>query len=320
MAVKRASAVAAALLAAACAEVLDLDRFQPDTESEPASSSSSPDGTCVCTAEPPAGWSGPGVFYLDGGEAPACPESWPTQALLGGTNPSAAAATCLPCTCATATGVCGNTTITRYGTNGCVGTSTLFATTTTCSATPSATTVSLRANLPLKTTNGSCEPLGGGVQSAPPSSFEENALLCEGATPNESCGAGSLCVPRPAAPFAQQVCIWRAGDVSCESPYLERTVIHTDIMDTRSCSACDCGPPQEITIQCTGHVGLYKDGTCGMLLGTAPADGQTCVDVVGIASTLYVPESESGNCPPLGGNPVGEVTPANPTTICCHGA
>jgi hypothetical protein len=57
-----------------------------------------------------------------------------------------------------------------------------------------------------------------------------------------------------------------------------------------------------------------------MLLGTAPADGQTCVDVVGIASTLYVPESESGNCPPLGGNPVGEVTPANPTTICCHGA
>ena len=321
MAVKRASAVAAALLAVACAEVLDLDRFQAGdsaTGSGSGSSSGTSDGTCVCTPEPKAGWSGPGVLYLDGGEVPLCPDSWPTEALVGGTNPSAAPASCLPCTCAAATGVCGGTTIMRYGTTGCVGTSTIFGTNATCGTTSTATTVSLRANLPLKQMNGSCEPLGGGVQSATPPSFEQNALLCEGATPTASCGAGSLCVPRPAAPFTPQVCIWRAGDVACESPYVDRTLIHSDIMDGRSCAACNCGPPQEITIQCAGHVELYHDGMCAQPVGTTPADGQTCTDVGSIGSTIYVNESESGSCPVLGGDPIGDVTPANPTTICCH--
>ena len=316
MTVKGAS-LAAALLAAGCAEVLDLDRFQGSPAQ--AAGSGGSDGTCVCTEEAPAGWSGPGVLYLDGADAPACPESWPMPAVLGGTNPSAAPASCLPCACTNATGVCGATALIRYGVSGCSGSSTLFSTSFACSAMPSSTIVaSVTATLPLEQTGGSCQALGGGVQSAPPSIFEENALLCAGATPTANCGAGSLCVPRPTAPFTQQLCIWRTGDVACESPYLERTLIHGGSTDMRSCSPCGCGDPSEVTIQCTGHVELYKDGMCTELVANAPADGQTCTDIGGIGSTLYVTDSERGTCPPFGGDPIGEVTPANPTTICCH--
>jgi len=117
--------------------------------------------------------------------------------------------------------------------------------------------------------NGSACAPGGGTATVGAPAFARIGLGCKDqALPAAGC-TGTVCQPRPSAPFGAGICVLQPADVPCPSgtPFTDRHVFFAGIDDTRGCAACTCGPP--------------SGGSC------APAGGAPVGQVVGKTATTF---------------------------------
>jgi len=117
--------------------------------------------------------------------------------------------------------------------------------------------------------NGGACAAGGGTATVSPPTFARIGLGCKDqASPAAGC-TGTVCQPRPSAPFGAGICVLQPGDVPCPSgtPFTDRHVFFVGVDDTRGCTACACGPP--------------SGGSC------APSGGAAAGQVVGKTATTF---------------------------------
>jgi hypothetical protein len=154
----------------------------------------------------------------------------------------------------------------------------------------------------------------------PAAGFGMQAAVCAApAVTGSGCAAG-VCVPKGPVGYGPTACVFSAGDVACPgAPYVNKTVVYGGIDDQRGCSACACGAPAGAT--CKTGIQVYLGGVPGCMgfSQTFPADG-SCNTVSGqFAGFTGVQEGApmGGACAPSGGQPSGQATGAQPTTVCC---
>jgi hypothetical protein len=109
----------------------------------------------------------------------------------------------------------------------------------------------------------------------------------------------------------------------CPDDLPDRYEVFQDTTDERTCTPCTCGPPTGGA--CTTKVGVYADEVCEAPAGSAyvASNGPPiCFDVPDgaalLGKTAEEVSSSPGSCKPSGGEPVGEVVPAQPVTWCCY--
>jgi hypothetical protein len=104
------------------------------------------------------------------------------------------------------------------------------------------------------------------------------------AAPVNSAGgcSGGQCLPKPAAPFGSDLCIFRSGISACPVDYPVQKPgssqqFYQSVLDGRSCTSCNCGSPT-----CGGTLTLSTDGACtanSTVLNLGPAN--TCTTIPG---------------------------------------
>ena len=260
---------------------------------------------CVdaCVAQVPAGWQGP--FYVaDAANAIECPNGYnPVDVAYSGLEAPEAECGCscdtTPATCEvdfflTAVG-CLVGIHRNLGSGECESHNTLGA------------DVFIRASL-----GGSpvgCTP--NVAQSVAPATWGTTSTFCAAPARGGNCG-GDRCTAPPPEGVATRLCISKEGDAACPGAgYDQRTVLHHDVDDQRSCQGCNCsGPPA-----CTGQAFVHDNGNCSG--GGQALDFNACTDAsisgdYGITATL-----DGGSCMATEASPVGEATPTGAVTICC---
>ena len=289
----------------------------------------------VCIDPVPAGWSGP-LIVSDQATGPptptppACPSSYQHDAFDGYLSPTSPSAVC-SCACGSLSGLsCASTGIgiQVWPNGGCTGTScgsdglpyfaAGFCVGTGCSGGQGAIATEPLAQF------GMCTPNGNSMN--PASAWAETARACQPTAVGGGCSGSQVCVPSPPSAFSSKLCILQAGSVSCPAgSYSQQKVFYATTTDSRSCSpACTCTPPTNLP--CTGGmVSVYdtnNGGTCGGASTNIPVDG-TCHPFA-IAGNVYA-QATAPAVPPTGGTctasspqPMGGVSPAQPTTLCCQ--
>ncbi|WP_437986927.1 hypothetical protein [Sorangium sp. So ce117] len=195
-----------------------------------------------------------------------------------------------------------------------------------CGGKPCVQSVSIEA--PIVTATGACTPR---VDEPPPPAlldpWQTRALACVPGAYTECLGDRSTCMPSPDQPGVPPpggflTCIFHEGDVTCEEPYLDRHVFYGGAEDTRGCSECGCGELEGAS--CTVMASVYSDGACGEALAsiivssTTPFCGVTPPGVALGSKSAEVVAVDPGGCAPSGGEPTGELLPAEPSTFCCR--
>lgn len=152
------------------------------------------------------------------------------------------------------------------------------------------------------------------------------ARACVGMAYPPCADPGNTCAPAPPSPDAPPpagfvTCIFHEGERSCPKEYPVPFVFHGGIEDLRECTPCACGDPEGAS--CSVLAGAFSDGSCsavvaqGMISSAAPAC-HSGLSGAGLGSkSATVIDIDPGGCPPQGGEPVGEVMPAQPATFCC---
>ena len=136
----------------------------------------------------------------------------------------------------------------------------------------------------------------------------------------KGCGAGQVCVPS-AVPDGFDLCRHVSGDKGCPPGYYsEPSVLYLGVDDARGCEACECGAPEGA--QCEAYVSVYKDGACGSpVVQTTVSIVPLCLDITPGSALASADASMitdvSGSCASSGGEPTGDLQPADPVTICC---
>lgn len=138
--------------------------------------------------------------------------------------------------------------------------------------------------------------------------------------PQQGCDAGQVCLPTE-IPGGFELCRYVSGDEACPAGYYgERSLFYTAVSDERACDACECGAAQGA--QCEAYMSVYKDAACGSpLQQNLVAASPLCVDIVagsalgGVAASMVT--DVPGSCAPSGGEPTGDLRPAEPVTLCC---
>jgi hypothetical protein len=294
-----------------------------DTEEPPFTC---PAETHTCVGEPPNGWTGP-VSVQEGaaGESLAgCDDAYSELVAEHATDPTAQTHTC-NCSCGNASGSC-NYQISGYSTSNCTGGISPFLLQVPsggqCVATSTSNTWWNLAAVP---TAASCQPSSN--QNISPATLEGQLRVCGTQASSDGCEAAELCTAIPEAPLSAAICIYQEGEHVCPAgPYTERTVHHTAYTDTRDCSpACDC----DVSAACTGaQVTMYRHtDSCqtGGLCSNPPCSatkGQGCSQIdTGMTQVqslrLTQAATFAGSCAPEGYEPVGELTPTDPVTVCC---
>jgi hypothetical protein len=163
---------------------------------------------------------------------------------------------------------------------------------------------------------GTCAKSGGAVQAH---TWAKAHDLC---VPSGANWCQAVCVP--ASTFSG--CIVKAGDTACPAGFGSRQVFHADVTDTRTCSACTCGPP--LGGSCASTATLYPCTNCGIgatggktvgacMLADASVLSCNGTDPL-IRSARYAGISTNpGQCAPAGGVKSGSVTPTGAVTVCC---
>jgi len=295
-----------------------------------------PPPSCVggqtCVDPVPGGWAGPLALFVDvnpGGPPPQpapCPPTYPMDVYDGVGLPTQPQDQC-NCTCATSTGgKCGSTTVTIYTNSSC---------TTSCGNATDPTSCAYLNNCAGYTGTyaivpatpvadaGSCKPSQTIVQ--PAWGWTQTSRTCQTMTLGGACGTGGVCVNVPPSPFLPKVCLAQSGDVPCPGgTYSSKNVFYqggNHVDDARGCSACTCQTPNT---KCLGTAMTVFD------VGTGPCDYTSYYNLVvdGGCQPLYTlspyyvlespPYVSPGSCQPTGGQPVGQITPLGPTTVCCQ--
>lgn len=138
----------------------------------------------------------------------------------------------------------------------------------------------------------------------------------------KGCGAGQVCVPR-IVPDGFDLCRHVSGDKGCPPGYYsEPSVLYLGINDARGCEACECGAPQGA--QCEAYVSVYKDSACSSpVVQTMVSIVSLCLDITPGSALASADASMitdvPGSCASSGGEPTGDLEPAEPVTICCPG-
>lgn len=281
--------------------------------------------THTCLQAPPEGWTGPvNVQDMAAGELlNDCAGAYPELVEEHPTDPAGDPASC-SCSCGNVSGASCTYRIGRFAQANCggIGSYTNLPVLDDCvdNANSMQTWWSLEAN----PQGGSCNASSN--EEIVPLEFQRQIRVCQGVPLDQGCAANEICAPIPSQPFLPDICIYQAGEHECPAgAYSERTVHYTGAEDTRDCSpACTCAAPAG---SCTGVTAtMYRDsdtctagGTCfnppclhNKTQGCSQVDISQTRSIRRTAGATY-----SGSCADQGFDPVGEVTPTEPVTVCC---
>lgn len=272
----------------------------------------------------PSSWEGPILLRESADEMPACPDEAPVTTFEAGREPNVPDLEC-DCSCGDPMGdySCGSVEVTAHTTALC-GSGIDIATLADgeCSGPVATQFIStagesydyFRVSTPELSGSGSCEPSLSTTRPDP--SFATRARACDAPRAGGSCEEGSACVGGTDA-----LCVYVEGDAECPAGFPARTVVHRSLSDERTCTDCGCDSPE---VECTGSVPFRpaNEGRCDSSLLTATLDVGTCER----SEILHgSPEQDAkaslsvtGTCAPTGGAVEGEVTPAEPITVCCE--
>lgn len=157
---------------------------------------------------------------------------------------------------------------------------------------------------------GTCVASGGEVMPSP--MWGAAVLVCPEAADAAGCGAGQVCLPKPAG----SVCITRAGNEPCPPEWPVATTVFADGEDARGCSGCSC------KVGCSGGEFVVHDTpACKDYDPPVTVNSENCVVVPNIfdyddtsvtskAATPFVEACE-------GGEASGQVNPMGEQRICC---
>jgi hypothetical protein len=160
----------------------------------------------------------------------------------------------------------------------------------------------------------------------PPVQWAREVLVCGSFTlPKGSCGFGYACAPAATGALSEKLCILNTtGDVACPpGPYTEKSVFSAGLTDSRTCSACGCGPGQNF---CNGTMRFYEgnDATCSAPIAAISNTGGSCQPnpLSGTPRPLRVKyttggPTDAGFFPAYQAQPMGQVTPTQTATLCC---
>ncbi|WP_437976987.1 hypothetical protein WMF11_07710 [Sorangium sp. So ce295] len=308
-------------------------------------------GNCVPPA--PLGWFGPALLWFGPrDQVPACPAAAPNVGYEGFADLAPAPLACAACLCdppdaaaascqlplgwsAHASSACPGdpggvetTFAAPDGWDGACTASTAIPAGQDCGGQPCVQSISIDAPVVLVTAAAACTPR---VDEPPPPAlldpWQTRALACVPGAYTECLGDRSTCMPSPEQPGVPPpggllTCIFHEGDVTCEAPYLDRHVFYGGADDTRGCSECACGEPEGAS--CTIMASVYSDGACAeqvasiLVSSMAPFCGVTPPGVALGSKSAEVVAVDPGGCAPSGGEPIGELLPAEPSTFCCQ--
>ncbi|WP_437716480.1 hypothetical protein WMF45_08670 [Sorangium sp. So ce448] len=308
-------------------------------------------GDCVPPA--PLGWFGPALLWFGPrDQVPDCPADAPNVGYEGFADLAPAPLACAACLCdppeaAAAScqlplGWSAHTSTTCSGDPGSVATA--FAAPggwdgactaanaipagQNCGGQPCVKSISIDAPAVLVTATATCTPR---VDEPPPPALLDpwltRALACVPGAYTECLGDRSTCMPSPEQPGVPPpggflTCIFHEGDVTCEEPYLDRHVFYGGAEDRRGCSECGCGELEGAS--CTIMASVYSDGACAeqvastLVSSRAPFCGVTPPGIALGSKSAEVVAVDPGGCAPSGGEPTGELLPAEPSTFCCQ--
>jgi hypothetical protein len=297
----------------------------------------------VCAPVPPDGFSEPQlVWFGPSGTAPACPADAPVIAYQGHAQPVALPpASCSPCTCSPPSGTCeppGH--IEANGTTcmapspfggpfnappGWDGTCTSYDAISANSGCADSTALCVQSLVaePLSLADDACTPSETGLVSAPPPAWGADAVACKGnAYPLGGCTDTAVtCTAAPPPGFL--VCIYHDGDGRCPASYPDKHLAYASLSDTRGCTSCACAAPSGSL--CTATLSVFKEPGCTgapFLAGPISSEKASCFDLspAGLplgGKTVTALAYRAGACAPSGGDPMGSVDPAGPSTFCC---
>jgi len=286
-----------------------------------------PGGECVPV--PPLGWEGPVLLWTGAeADAPECPSEAPVS-VYEGHDGLEAIHTCPACACEPA---------------GCRAPEGLVASDLTCPgdgpgssqqpiaiddgwqdtcvATPAVPDGQLASLVFLAPELGACTPVTGSETSASVT-WARLARACRAGTQTGACDDLRQQCATAAEGFRQ--CVFRDGDdEACPEGYPERQVFYRGLDGSLGCTECTCGAPEDG--DCAARITTYAELGCPQSKALASADvaidQPKCVDVQEAgalrSASLTIEVSTPGTCPPAGGEPIGEVEPADPSTFCCR--
>lgn len=315
-----------------------------DADAGNARDAAAPIGACPgqCLRGPPFGWEPPGLLWFGPElQAPPCPDVAGALAYEGHGDLNAANS-CGECQCdppagwcelpATLTANAATCAMTDPSTartafdpplawDGSCTTNDSVATGQLCDGGPCVESLTIA---PLAVTETGCKPTQLPIPTDGPATWKTFARACRGFPLGTCKHSGDVCVALPAPGFI--MCVFQKGDNDCSDhelvPFTEKHVFYKGLQDTRSCTACTCGPA--IGSVCAAEVSIYSDDACAsaaVVAVLADSNTPTCHDVMvgsGLGSKAASPPMyEPGACAPSGGEPMGSADPVNPATFCC---
>jgi hypothetical protein len=303
-------------------------------------------GPCVPPA--PLGWFGPALFWFGPADrVPDCPESAPHVGYEGFADLAPLPATCAACLCdppaeascalpliwSASTAMCpgdvpgaiATSFAAPDGWDGACTAENAVAAGATCDGQPCVQSLSIEA--PVVATSA-CTPRRDQPVPIPDvQPWGTRAKACLGGA-FTTCDATDLCMPAPPEPgqpspdgFA--TCIYSPDDHPCPNDYTEKHVFYEGLDDTRDCTPCGCGDATGAS--CTVMASIYSDDACRVPLASNPVSSTVAFcgvmpPGVGLGSkAAVITDVEPGTCAPSGGEPVGDVEPSEPSTVCCVG-
>jgi hypothetical protein len=308
------------------------------------------EGRCIPKA--PEGWIGPELVYVGsfaGNEV--CPAPTPEISFEGSSLPPAM--TCAVCSCAEPEGTCelpqtwtASSAACNLGGietpfnpppgwDGSCTTEGAIPANKDCSGQPCVQ--SLYVSAPI-IEEGPCGVLEDGMPRPPPPKAKADvpplvsfvppdvpgARACAPSDPWQTCEKelDKACLPPPQKNFAP--CVRTSGDKVCPAGWPVHHLVYNHMDDKRRCSECTCSEPSGG--KCIAQIYATSGGACsGMPLdgvGVSTDKPVACFDVMPPGSALIGKKAElisyvPGTCQSSGGEPIYDVTVADPTTFCC---
>ncbi|WP_438032185.1 hypothetical protein [Sorangium sp. So ce204] len=123
-------------------------------------------------------------------------------------------------------------------------------------------------------------------------------------------------------PEGYDLCVRTKKDGSCWDGYPEKREFTEELVDHRSCSACECGSPEGG--KCSADVFLYGDAACSEQIVASEGTGHgaaRCSDVSSpsavVAMRAELTEAEPGSCTPSVSRVTGTVEKGEMHIVCC---
>lgn len=273
-------------------------------------------GDCVAV---PTGWQGPVHFHSGFMSLPVDCDPTEEEVYLGFTNLQAPGSTeCPTCACDDSAITCGDITVKLYLDPAACASECASVTLSQnqCAALPQGCNGAAKRfqySPQPGYVSGSCTPKAGGQAPViPPAEWQQSVRACKPKQLGAGCeAAGAVCVPP--APASLGTCVFAPGNLACPEELPVKALLWESYEDTRACSQCACGAPKDpcwLSVRVTDNA-CFNPGTESL-----GPDANKCFGLgAGAQEAAYF--EPSGSCDPSGGEPVGELTPTTPTTLCC---